>query len=167
MESGWREEAETGSTSTLTGRLTSWLKLSVWDGAASIPPSPPGFAADDNLREQYPSETLKMPRIDSVRHAAGPALARIRTNSPSHLARTITRQQKGEIGEMPYWVLNCPHCRKDFNHSEIDGGKKHFGLCALPAKPEFPEGGSWLECLNCKQTSLFQRFQLTYSRDRS
>jgi hypothetical protein len=68
---------------------------------------------------------------------------------------------------MPYWVLNCPHCRKDFNHSEIEGGKEHFGLWALPAKPEFPEGGSWLECLECKQTSLFQRFQLRYARDRS
>jgi hypothetical protein len=37
--------------------------------------------ADANLRHQYPSEILKMPRIDSVRHPAGPALARISTNS--------------------------------------------------------------------------------------
>jgi hypothetical protein len=65
---------------------------------------------------------------------------------------------------MPYWVLHCPHCRKDFVHSEIDGEKEHHGLWALPSKPEFPEGGSWLECLNCNQTSLFQRFQPVYAR---
>jgi hypothetical protein len=65
---------------------------------------------------------------------------------------------------MPYWVLDCPQCHKEFVHSEIDGEKKHHGLWALPSKPEFPEGGAKLDCPNCKQASLFQRFQLRYAR---
>ena len=63
---------------------------------------------------------------------------------------------------MSYWVLGCPLCRMDFIHSEIDGEEERE-LWALPSKPEFPEGGSSLACPNCKQTSLFQRFQLRYS----
>jgi hypothetical protein len=64
---------------------------------------------------------------------------------------------------MPHWVLKCPECKFHFTHSEVHVGREDYGLWLLPSKPEFPEGGSWLECPNCKKTSLFQRFQLTYA----
>jgi phage FluMu protein Com len=64
---------------------------------------------------------------------------------------------------MPYWVLKCPECKIHFTHSEVHVGREHYGLWMLPPKPEFPEGGSWIECPNCKKISLFQRFQLTYA----
>jgi hypothetical protein len=64
---------------------------------------------------------------------------------------------------MPHWVLKCPECKIDFTHSEVHIGREDYGLWLLPSKPEFPKGGSWLECPNCKKTSLFQRFQLTYA----
>jgi hypothetical protein len=38
--------------------------------------------------------------------------------------------------------------------------KKNYALWALPSKPEFPAGGSWLECTNCRRASLFQQSQL-------
>jgi hypothetical protein len=66
---------------------------------------------------------------------------------------------------MPHWVLKCPECKIHFTHSEAHVGRvgrKDYGLWLLPSKPEFPKGGSWLGCPNCKKTSLFQRFQLTY-----
>jgi hypothetical protein len=66
---------------------------------------------------------------------------------------------------MPHWALNCPHCKVEFPHSEIDIEKEHQGIWALPGKPEFPKGGSSLECPNCKETSVFQRFQLIYVRE--
>lgn len=47
---------------------------------------------------------------------------------------------------MPYWILKCPQCKKDFIHSEINMDKEPYGLWALPSKPGFPEGGSWLKC---------------------
>ena len=71
---------------------------------------------------------------------------------------------KSGKARMPYWILKCPQCKKDFVHSEINIDKEHYGLWALPSKPEFPEAGSWLECTNCKKTSLFQRFQLMFAR---
>jgi hypothetical protein len=64
---------------------------------------------------------------------------------------------------MQYWILKCPQCKNKFIHSEINIKKEHYDLWAMPSKPEFPEGGSWLECAHCKQTSLFQRFQLMYA----
>jgi hypothetical protein len=68
---------------------------------------------------------------------------------------------------MPHWILKCPQCKKDFIHSEIDMEKQKYALWALPSKPEFPEGGSWLECANCKRTSLFQQSQLMFARSLS
>jgi hypothetical protein len=76
----------------------------------------------------------------------------------------IQSQQTSEAEKvMPHWVLKCPECKIHFTHSEVHLEDEHHGLWALPSKPEFHEGGSWLECPNCKKTSLFQRFQLTYA----
>ena len=61
--------------------------------------------------------------------------------------------------------FECPECKTVFICSEIDMDQGHHGIAALPAKPEFPEGGCKLECPNCKRTSVFQRFQLIYVRD--
>ena len=64
---------------------------------------------------------------------------------------------------MPHWILNCPDCKKDFTHSEVKLEEKPFQALMFPFKPEFPDGGAPLECPNCKNTSTFQRFQLTYA----
>jgi hypothetical protein len=64
---------------------------------------------------------------------------------------------------MPFWVLTCPQCKRDFGHSEIDLEKGRREIWASPPKPEFPEGGSLLECPNCRTTSIFHRVQLRYA----
>jgi hypothetical protein len=78
--------------------------------------------------------------------------------------RNWSKSNDKSLHRMPYWILKCPQCKKDFIHSEINMDKEQYGIWPLPSKPEFPEGGSWLECLHCKQTSLFQRFQLKFAR---
>jgi hypothetical protein len=67
---------------------------------------------------------------------------------------------------MPHWVLKCPECKIHFTHSEVHIGKEDYGLWLLPSKPEFPQGGSWLECPNCKKTSLLPTIS-TYVRGNS
>lgn len=64
---------------------------------------------------------------------------------------------------MLHWVLKCPQCKIRFTHSEVHVDRKRYGLWMLPSKPEFHEGGSWIECPNCNTTSLFQRVQLDYA----
>jgi hypothetical protein len=63
---------------------------------------------------------------------------------------------------MVRWVLKCPQCKTHFTYSEVHVGRKQYGLWMLPSKPEFHEGGSWIECPTCNTTSLFQRVQLDY-----
>ena len=67
---------------------------------------------------------------------------------------------------MAHWVLRCPQCKVYFKHSEASA-KQRYDLWVLPAKPEVPQGGSWLTCPNCKETSLFQRFHLIYAAART
>jgi hypothetical protein len=63
---------------------------------------------------------------------------------------------------MAHWVLRCPQCKMYFTHSQASA-EQRYDLWVLPSKPEFPEGGSWHTCPNCKETALFQRFHLTYA----
>jgi endogenous inhibitor of DNA gyrase (YacG/DUF329 family) len=64
---------------------------------------------------------------------------------------------------MPRWILHCPDCQKEFTHAKIE--RKSLQNHYLEPKPEFPVGGSSVECPHCKKTSVYQRFQLTYRAD--
>ena len=81
----------------------------------------------------------------------------------------ITRQSKSgsEQGSfhVPYWVLVCPECSREFVHTEI----KNDAITAtrdplgwLDEKPAFPEGGLRVSCPSCKKSSIYQRYQLVY-----
>ena len=62
---------------------------------------------------------------------------------------------------MSRWTLKCENCSFPFTHSMIDdSGALNF---LEPAKPEFPEGGSELECSNCGHKDTYQRTDLMYS----
>ncbi len=62
---------------------------------------------------------------------------------------------------MAHWVLQCPHCSTDFNHSEIQSIiYDHF--MGTEVKPKFPDGGLSIACPHCQETSLYQRYQLIY-----
>jgi hypothetical protein len=63
---------------------------------------------------------------------------------------------------MLYWVVRCPQCKIHFTLSKVHVGREQCGLWMLPSKPEFHQGGSWIECPTCNTTSLFQRFQVDY-----
>jgi hypothetical protein len=52
------------------------------------------------------------------------------------------------------------NCKKKFDHSVVDeSGLDIF----FPSKPEFPDGGSELECPHCETKATYQRYQLTYN----
>jgi DNA-directed RNA polymerase subunit RPC12/RpoP len=60
---------------------------------------------------------------------------------------------------MAIWQLECVNCNKTFEHSIVD----ESGLAMFfPPKPEFPEGGSELQCPHCGHKAKYQRYQLTY-----
>jgi hypothetical protein len=60
---------------------------------------------------------------------------------------------------MPSWILECSDCGLPFQHSVIDATAMNF---FFPAKPEFPLGGSELECANCGKKAIYQRTDLLY-----
>lgn len=62
---------------------------------------------------------------------------------------------------MASWNLSCKNCQKSFVHSSIE--VKEMSDYFLPEKPEFPEGGSDIECPNCGHVANYQRNDLTYS----
>ena len=65
---------------------------------------------------------------------------------------------------MARWVLNCYLCDAEFIHSQIhdSGSSMRDPFAQTEIKPEFPKGGESLVCPNCKGTSTYQRYQLTY-----
>jgi endogenous inhibitor of DNA gyrase (YacG/DUF329 family) len=65
---------------------------------------------------------------------------------------------------MARWVLDCPNCNKEFTHTNINdrGSALRDPFTSPEAKPEFPDGGLSVVCPNCKNTSVYQRYQLTY-----
>jgi hypothetical protein len=65
---------------------------------------------------------------------------------------------------MARWILRCPDCSRTFVHSEIEDTLANY---FFPAKPNFPKDGQTLTCTHCGKESLFQRTDLTISRDRS
>jgi hypothetical protein len=60
---------------------------------------------------------------------------------------------------MPTWNLQCRNCRRTFYHSVVSNAP--FTLFS-PDKPEFPAGGSLLECPHCCQSFTYQRYELLY-----
>ena len=61
---------------------------------------------------------------------------------------------------MARWTLRCDNCNFDFTHSMIeDSGVANF---FQPTKPEFPDGGTELECPNCGHKGTYQRHELAY-----
>lgn len=81
----------------------------------------------------------------------------------------VTRQSKSrkEQGSfhVPYWVLVCPECNREFVHTEIQNDAMtatRDPLGWLAEKPPFPEGGLLVSCPNCKNASIYQRYQLVY-----
>jgi hypothetical protein len=69
---------------------------------------------------------------------------------------------------MPYWMLKCPKCSRDFVHTKIelaaieDARRDAFRI--LP-KPPFALDGEKQTCPECKTESVFQRHQLFYRDD--
>jgi hypothetical protein len=66
---------------------------------------------------------------------------------------------------VPYWVLVCPECDREFIHTEAQNeatSPMQDPLGWLAEKPAFPESGMRIGCPNCKKTSLYQRYQLVY-----
>jgi hypothetical protein len=62
---------------------------------------------------------------------------------------------------MSRWVLECGKCLSRFTHSTIEDA----GLVGyfLPPKPQFPEGGTELECPKCGYRGTYQRTDLKYA----
>ena len=63
---------------------------------------------------------------------------------------------------MPNWMLHCAHCNASFVHSEVVAASFYDPFYLAP-KPSFPDGGISLICPHCRTSSVYQRFQLTYS----
>jgi endogenous inhibitor of DNA gyrase (YacG/DUF329 family) len=66
---------------------------------------------------------------------------------------------------MARWVLNCPHCKQEFTHSEISARASSLPdpfLAGSPIKPEFPKDGQSVACPNCTKPSVYQRYQLIH-----
>jgi hypothetical protein len=60
---------------------------------------------------------------------------------------------------MASWMLECSNCGLPFQHSVIDATTMNF---FFPVKPEFPAGGSELQCPNCEKNATYQRTDLIY-----
>jgi hypothetical protein len=70
-----------------------------------------------------------------------------------------------KVTPMARWVLECRKCKVEITHSTInDIGVPYLSF--IP-KPEFPPGGSTVECPNCGHKALYQRTDLTYRATRT
>src|SRR4029077_9613129 len=80
------------------------------------------------------------------------------SSSPPH-------RRERESSNVPRWVLDCPLCKVEFTHSEIDPEYRSPLLdpfARFGDKPELPSAGVNLECPNCREVSVYKRYQLTY-----
>src|SRR4051812_25156263 len=67
---------------------------------------------------------------------------------------------------MPYWVLPCTDCNKDFVHSEAVEQTSSATIDPFVGqyiKPLFPNDVLELECPHCKKEAHFKRHQLRYA----
>jgi hypothetical protein len=68
---------------------------------------------------------------------------------------------------MAYWTLLCPRCKTDFKHSEVKTiSPRKDPFAWLELKPKFPEVGLLIECPNCRESSVFQQYELRYESSR-
>jgi endogenous inhibitor of DNA gyrase (YacG/DUF329 family) len=65
---------------------------------------------------------------------------------------------------MPHWAVNCPNCKQEFTHTEIDkamqdqAGHDPFGLLPKPVDEK-------RRCPHCNKESVFSQNQLFYRAD--
>jgi uncharacterized protein (DUF983 family) len=62
---------------------------------------------------------------------------------------------------MARWILECHSCGTEFTHSEIDASIRD-PFTNIELKPEFPDRGKRVVCPNCRNSSIYQRFELLY-----
>jgi predicted nucleic-acid-binding Zn-ribbon protein len=61
---------------------------------------------------------------------------------------------------MSKWILICPKCKTEFEHSQISDVGMSFLM--IPAKPEFPPTGNKCVCPNCDYSAIYRRTDLLY-----
>jgi hypothetical protein len=61
---------------------------------------------------------------------------------------------------MASWSIECPNCMSNFNYSAIDDAKLESFY--FPLKPDFPAGGSELQCPHCGHKAKYQSADLFY-----
>jgi hypothetical protein len=63
------------------------------------------------------------------------------------------------VNRLASWILVCSKQRIALHHSVIDAITMNY---FLPAKPDFPEGGSEFQCPNCGRTATHKRTDPKY-----
>jgi DNA-directed RNA polymerase subunit RPC12/RpoP len=61
---------------------------------------------------------------------------------------------------MPAWILICPKCKTEFQHSQISD----VGMSSLylQSKPDISATGNACVCPNCGHSALYRRTDLLY-----
>jgi hypothetical protein len=71
---------------------------------------------------------------------------------------------------MPYWMLKCPNCNRDFVHTKIELAvieEAHRDPFRVLPRPTFAQEAERHTCPGCKQESVFQPSHLFYRDDTS
>jgi hypothetical protein len=66
---------------------------------------------------------------------------------------------------MPYWMLKCPGCKREFLHSTIELAaieEAYRDPFKILPRPVFKSEGERRICPGCKEESVFQRHHLLY-----
>ena len=61
---------------------------------------------------------------------------------------------------MSKWILICPKCKTEFEHSQISDVGMSFLM--IPLKPEFAATGNECVCPNCRYGATYFRTELLY-----
>ena len=61
---------------------------------------------------------------------------------------------------MSKWILICPKCKTEFEHSPISDVGMSF--LVIPTKPEFAPNGNDSVCPNCGYSATYLRTELLY-----
>ena len=61
---------------------------------------------------------------------------------------------------MSKWILICPKCKTEFEHSQIRDVGMSFLM--IPLKPAFTPAGNPCVCPSCKHSAVYQRTDLLY-----
>jgi ribosomal protein L37AE/L43A len=66
---------------------------------------------------------------------------------------------------MPYWMLRCPNCARNFVHSKIELAaieEAHRDPFRVVQRPVFAQMTEKHTCPGCNRESVFQRLHLFY-----